>query len=180
MLNFRGDNVPVLTARFLELGFSIPHQSRYDPAAWPAEWSNTAGGQPLPFDECGDCIVLDPDDRTLYFDTVPTERVRFIRGDAYATDDYDGSYADGQPQLGTLRVELVTADPAGLAAFYAQLGLTALPQAAGSIELSSPPQAWGIALLPGDVPEASFVLESGSLAPARELTDPDGYPLSLR
>jgi hypothetical protein len=107
--------------------------------------------------------------------------VRFLRGDPYATDDYDGAHARGQPQLGNLRVELTTADPAALGAFYAQLGLAVAPQADGKIELSSPPQAWRVRLLPGHPPAAVFVFASGrSETAASELADPDGYRLVLR
>jgi hypothetical protein len=180
MLNFRGDDVPALARRLADSGIPILQQSRYDPEQWPAEWHN-AQGSPLPLDGCGECLVRDPDGRVLFFDTVPTERARFLRRELYAADRYDGGYTPGQPQLGALRVELSTPRLLEAGAFYAQCGLSAAaPAGDGSIELSSPRQSWRIALLPASGrAEAAFAFVGGQAAP-QTLTDPDGYRVVIR
>src|SRR5258708_420487 len=76
LLNFRDAHGPALAERFAAQGIPIISQSRYDE------------------DECGDCLIHDPDGRTLYFDTYAAERTRFIAGESHSTDSYDGSYTE--------------------------------------------------------------------------------------
>jgi hypothetical protein len=168
MLNFRGGNVPELTARYKQLGLNVTQVGRYTAEQWP-DHSGTFDGEPLPFDESGDCTVLDLDGRVLYFDTYPIERIRFKRGDPYATDGYDGSYAEGQPRLGQWCIELLTPNTIELEKFYDKLGVKA----------SDPQRNWKIDFMSAAKPDAAYVAAGGTTAP-QDLRDPDGYRILIR
>jgi catechol 2,3-dioxygenase-like lactoylglutathione lyase family enzyme len=168
MLNFRGADVPALTQQFKELGLNVTDESCYTAGMWPNH-SGVFDGQPLPYAESGDCTVLDPEGRVLYFDTYPIERIRYKRGDTYATDDYDGSCAEEQPRLGEWRMELGTPDAPALRSFYEQMGI---PNGAADA-------TWSLDIVETASPSVTFCAAGGT-APPQDLTDPDGYRFVIR
>jgi catechol 2,3-dioxygenase-like lactoylglutathione lyase family enzyme len=168
MLNFRGGNVPELAAHFKQLGLNVTQESSYSAEQWP-DAEQLFDGQLLPHAESGDCTVLDPEGRVLYFDTYPIERIRFRCGERYATDDYDGSFAEGQPRLGQWRIELGTPDLVGLQGFYEQLGV-------GS---DSSDGCWSLDIVEAASPAVTFIAAGGD-APSQDQFDPDGYRIVIR
>lgn len=121
---------------------------RFDGASWPPEYVMDEAGNPLPAEGSGDFLLQDPDGHLLYFDTVPKERWRCLRGDAFASEGVTGKVADGQPDLGRAVLQLRVQNAQKSLDFYSRLGLVAevtRPEL-GYVELATPQSSFRIGL----------------------------------
>lgn len=137
MLNLRGGDVAANAGRLEAAGLRTFHIPGHDPSAqtkvdgprafnpegWPDSWLTGPDGSRLPTEGSGDFLVEDPDGNRVYFDTVPAERARHRAGGRFAAEGTDGSWAEGAPVLGLLRLQRRCQDAAAGEAFYEKLGL---------------------------------------------------------
>ncbi len=141
LINFRGANIDTLSRELEARGFEVYHQGgtdptsqeaqkvkgprRYDPKNWPAEFHTGEDGKSLPVDDAGDFLIDDPDGNSLYFDSVPLERLRYEAGEKFSTKGLSGASAEGKARLGRFVLQLRVKDLGASRAFYERLGLSA-------------------------------------------------------
>ncbi|MCH7471365.1 hypothetical protein IIA79_00225 [bacterium] len=140
LLNFRGGNIPELAGELAGRGLELTHHGdndptkeavehipgykQYDPSKWPPEYNNDKDGNPLPYEDSGDFIIMDPDGNTLYFDSVPAERARYKAGNRFCAESVTGELNEGQLLLGNFTYCLNVKDISVSVDFYRELGLT--------------------------------------------------------
>ncbi|MCU0728252.1 MAG: VOC family protein [Planctomycetes bacterium] len=122
-LNFRGGDVPALAAEHRRRGLEPNGETAYDPKAWPEEWHTGPGGRRLPLEGAACYSLTDPDGNTVYFDTVPLERVRYVAGQRFCQPEATGRLLRGQRTLGRFELSLRVKSLRASLDFYTRLGL---------------------------------------------------------
>jgi catechol 2,3-dioxygenase-like lactoylglutathione lyase family enzyme len=122
-LNFRGGDVPALAAGHRRRGLVPNGETAYDPKAWPKEWHAGPGGRRLPLEGSASYQLTDPDGNTVYFDTVPLERARYLAGQRFCQPEATGRLLRGQRVLGRFELSLRVKSLRASLDFYRRLGL---------------------------------------------------------
>jgi catechol 2,3-dioxygenase-like lactoylglutathione lyase family enzyme len=97
LLNFRGGPIAALADHFARAGLEPLTTSNesgsenigyrpYDVSKYPSEYHCAPDGKVLDVSQSGDFSLRDPDGNSLYFDTVPVERQRFVNGERFASE----------------------------------------------------------------------------------------------
>ena len=125
LIGFRGGDVIGLGRILRERGFAPTNEATFDPAQYPAEWSQAADGSPLPLDGCASFMLSDVDGTPIMFDTVPAERAQLLAG-AASMYPADPQAAAGELRLGKFTYCINVASIEAAIEFYTRLGLELL------------------------------------------------------